>query len=172
MTDVKKSFFEGNLGEELYQKAKSTIDKFSMREEISKGVLVGFSGGPDSIFLLEFLLELRKREELDFKILAVHINHLIRGDEAFHDEEFSREYALLKGVEFQAVRLDVPSFAKQEHQSLEEAARNLRYATFMDIIQGRNDISTIAIAHNASDNFETVLFNMMRGAGARGLSGK
>lgn len=142
-----------------------------MNDAISSGVLVGFSGGPDSVFLLEFLNEYRKKNNGDFKILAVHVNHSIRGDEADSDESFSREYAKALGIEFISKKVDATSYATCNHQSLEEAARNLRYSVFAEIIQGRTDVSTIAVAHNANDNFETVIFNMMRGAGLKGISG-
>ncbi len=171
ITFDKSPIFKGELGERLYKKVCEFIDKLSMKESIMKGVLVGFSGGPDSVFLLEFLNEYRKIQNSDFKILAVHVNHSIRGAEADFDEEFSRKYALGLGIEFISRKIDVPCIAAERHESLEEAARNVRYSVFSEIIQGRNDVSTIAVAHNANDNFETVLFNMMRGAGLRGISG-
>jgi len=165
------SVFKGELGERLYKKVCEAIDKLSIKVSILKGVLVGFSGGADSVFLLEFLNEYRRTCGNDFKILAVHVNHSIRGSEAERDESFSLEYANSLGVEFISRTVDAKAYAKENHQSLEEAARNLRYSLFREIIRGRNDISTIAVAHNADDNFETVLFNMMRGTGLRGASG-
>ncbi len=167
----KPSVFEGERGERLYKKAFDFTEKLSMRETIEKGVLVGFSGGPDSIFLLEFLNEYKKREKLSFKILAVHVNHSIRGDEADADEAFSSEYAAASGVEFISRKVDAKAYATENKLCLEEAARILRYSIFNEIIQGRNDISAIVIAHNANDNFETVLFNMTRGSGLRGILG-
>jgi tRNA(Ile)-lysidine synthase len=141
-----------------------------MREHLFRGVLIGFSGGADSVLLLLLLSEL-KRKEKDYKILAFHVNHLIRGAEAFRDESFAKEFAEGIDVEFQYARLDVPEFAKASGKGLEEAAREIRYSEFNNIILGRNDISTIATAHNSTDNLETVILNMMRGAGSRGLSG-
>ena len=167
----KPSVFEGELGEKLYKKACDFVDLNAWREKLENGVLVGFSGGPDSIFLLEFVNEYKKRENLPFKILAVHVNHSIRGAEADLDEAFSKSYAEALNVEYLSYKVDAVSYASQNKLCLEEAARNLRYSVFNEIIHGRNDISTIAIAHNANDNFETVLFNMMRGAGLRGISG-
>lgn len=172
LTTLNKTLvFEGELGEKLYRKVCYFINKLSMIDAIQKGVLVGFSGGPDSVFLLEFLNEYKKREGRDFKILALHVNHSIRGEEANRDEEFSREYAARIGVEFISRKVDAKLFASENKLCLEEAARNLRYSVFEDIIQSRNDISSVAVAHNADDNFETVLFNMMRGTGLRGISG-
>ena len=141
-----------------------------MERYFRDGVLVGLSGGADSVMLLYFLLEYRARHS-DFNIVACHVNHMIRAEEADRDERFSREIALALGVEFISVSVDVPAIAKDAQVGLEEAARNARYSEFDKIILGRKDISAIAVAHNASDNLETVIFNIMRGAGARGAAG-
>lgn len=162
--------FSSELGEQIYKVARKTIDEYSMYPLISRGVLVGLSGGADSVLLLHFLVELRHREG-HFPIVAVHINHMIRGEEADRDESFSRLLAEELGVEFLSVRVDVPSIAKANSVGLEEAARNVRYSEFGEILSSRNDISAIAVAHNATDNLETVLFNIMRGAGTNGASG-
>ena len=145
------------------------VSEYSMKERLLRGTLVGLSGGADSVMLLLYLTYLRAKK--DFPLLAVHVNHGIRGEEADRDERFSRDFSKALGVEFVSVRVDVPSLARERGIGLEEAARNARYSIFSDIISGRNDISTIAVAHNADDNFETVLMNMLRGAGTRGLSG-
>ena len=142
-----------------------------MAEAISRGVLVGLSGGADSVMLLHLLSEYKRTVCPAFSILAVHVNHGIRGDEADRDECFAGELAASLGVEFISRRIDVPSLATECGKSLEEAARDARYAIFADIILGRDDISTIALGHNATDNLETVIFNMMRGAGSRGIAG-
>ena len=141
-----------------------------MTDAIRSGVLVGLSGGKDSVMLLLFLLEYRKRN-FDFPILAVHVNHMIRGEEAERDEEFSRRFAECLGVEFISVRVDVPRLAKERGVGLEEAARDARYQKFKDIISSRNDVSSIAVAHNSTDNLETVVFNMLRGSSSVGISG-
>lgn len=166
-----ENFFGGKLGKSLYLDIEKTVAEFSMTEKIKQGVLVGLSGGADSVLLLNFLVEYRRRSEDKFPIVAVHINHLIRGEEADRDEAFSKELAGSLGVEFISVKIDVPVLAGKLGMGLEEAARNARYEEFSNIIRGRNDVSYIAVAHNSSDNFETVLFNMLRGAGTRGLSG-
>ena len=154
----------------LYDRVVDTVEKYGMAEHIKSGVLVGFSGGADSVLLLLFLLEYRRRTQ-DFPILAVHINHGIRGAEADRDESFSREFSATLGVEFQSYKLDVPSIAINDGIGIEEAARNTRYSKFKEIILGRNNIKTIAVAHNSDDNAETVIFNILRGSGSRGASG-
>ena len=168
--DKLKELFLSKTGQDIYAAAVRAIADNSMEAAISSGVLVGFSGGPDSIMLLAFLLEYRRRTG-DFSIAAVHVNHSIRGDEADRDELFSRELCGTLGVEFISRTYDVPTLAMKQGKGLEETARDVRYSCFRDIISGRNDISTIAVAHNATDNLETVLFNIMRGAGTRGAAG-
>ena len=166
-----EKLFESKRGNELYSKIKDTIEREQMASMINAGVLVGFSGGADSVFLLSFLSEYKQRENLSFPIVAVHVNHCIRGEEADRDEEFSRSFASSLGIEFISRRIDVPHLKKECGIGLEEAARNARYSAFNDIIEGRNDISTIAVAHNLSDNTETVLMNILRGTGLVGLCG-
>ena len=158
-------------GRAVYSLFLEAIADNSMESAISRGVLVGLSGGADSVMLLHLLVEYRRLRCEDFPILAVHVNHGIRGDEAARDESFARDLAGSLGVEFISRRVDVPAIAARCVKSLEETARDVRYAIFDDIISGRNDISTIALGHNATDNLETVIFNMMRGAGSRGVSG-
>ena len=165
-----KDVFLTKKGEEVYAAALRAIDDHSMIERIKRGVLVGFSGGADSVMLLLLLLKI-KETVCDFPIIAVHINHMIRGDEANRDEGFSRNFCLSLGVEFKAIRIDVPKIAEEKGIGIEEAARNARYSAFADFIADDNRFSTIAVAHNATDNLETVIFNMMRGAGISGMAG-
>lgn len=157
------------VNSEISDSIDRAIKDFGMLDFLYRGTLVGLSGGADSVMLLLYLVYLRKK--CFFPLLAVHINHGIRIDEADRDEEFSRELCEKLGVEFKAVRINVPKLAKEYGKGLEEAARDARYNAFSEIISGRNDIFTVAVAHNADDNFETVIMNMLRGAGARGLSG-
>ncbi len=170
MADNFKELFSSKSGAYVYEKAVRALSDFSMDEKLKSGVLIGLSGGADSVMLLLFLLKYRSENEY-FPILAVHINHLIRGDEAQRDEDFSSELCKALGVDFIAVKIDVPTLSKESGKSIEEAARLARYNAFEDIIKGRSDISTIAVAHNADDNLETVIINMMRGAGTLGMSG-
>ncbi len=167
--DVNK-LFESPLGREIYREAALAVKEFSMAEKMRGGAVVGFSGGADSVMLLCFLKKYYEKRE-DAKIIAVHVNHMIRGEEADRDEAFSREFCASLGVEFIPKKIDVPAESKRLSRGLEETARDIRYALFDEILRGRNDISCIAIAHNATDSLETALFNMMRGTGARGAAG-
>lgn len=165
-----KLLFESTKGNRVFSTIENTIIEHNMSEDLKNGVLVGFSGGADSVFLLSFLMEYSDRYGA-FKIQPVHINHGIRGDEALRDENFSKEFCNAIGLTCIVEYIDVPSLAKSTKRGIEESARYARYSAFRNIIQGRNDINCIVTAHNATDNAETVIFNMLRGAGTRGASG-
>ena len=163
-------FFSGP-GSKIYEQALDSIKSYGMDELINQGVLIGLSGGADSVLLLCFLLEYRRRIKGDFTILATHINHGIRGDEADADEEFCQSLCKSLKIELITRGYSVPALAKSSGKGLEETARFVRYYAFRTIISGRNDIHAVAVAHNMSDNAETVLFNILRGSGARGAAG-
>ena len=134
------------------------------------GVVVGLSGGPDSVFLLYALHTLQAR--MGFTLRAVHVHHGIRGAEADRDEAFSAELCAKLAVPFQAEHVAAPAYAAQHGLSLEEAARILRYEA---LEAARQQLTTptawIAVAHHLDDQAETVLHNLVRGAGLRGLAG-
>ena len=160
-----------SCGADVYERATETLRANAIDKMIEQGVLVGLSGGADSVMLLCFLLEYRLRNGLAFPIVALHVNHGIRGAEADADEAFCKTLCDEFGIEFLCLKKDVPSLAKEMNLGLEEAAREVRYSVFQEILSGRSDISTIAVAHNMSDNAETVLLNILRGCGARGAGG-
>jgi len=162
--------FSSDKGGALFRRIASFIEKKGMLEKMEKGALVGFSGGADSVMLLCFFIEYSSRIK-KLNILAVHINHCIRGKEAERDEKFSSDFCSSSGVEFISEKINVPEIALARKEGLEECARSLRYSKFAEILSGRNDISCISVAHNADDNMETVLMNILRGAGARGAAG-
>lgn len=170
MVNKVKQLFESDLGKKIYSSIEKTIFAHNMLERIKSGVLIGLSGGADSVMLMITLCALRDKIG-DFPILAVHVNHMIRGLEADRDEEFSCNIAECMGVSFVSEKIDVPCIAKLKCLSIEEAARDVRYSIFSKILSSRNDISTIAVAHNATDNVETVIFNILRGAGTKGAAG-
>lgn len=134
----------------------------------SESILVGLSGGADSSALL-FMLALYSKQS-GAKIYAAHLNHGIRGVEADRDEAFCKEFSSSLGVEFFSKKLDIPAIALQSGESIETAARNARY-DFFDSIMESKSIKILATAHNADDNFETILFNIARGTGLSGLCG-
>ena len=163
--------FFSSSGSKIYDIAEKTVAELGMRPYLESGVLVGLSGGADSVSLLCFLIEYKRRHKDSFTIACAHINHGIRGAEADADQEFCKRLCDSLGVELICRGYNVPSLARSSGQSLEEAARQVRYIAFEHIIQGRSDIGCVATAHNMSDNAETVIFNILRGSGARGASG-
>lgn len=135
------------------------------------GVVVGLSGGPDSVFLLYALHTLQAR--MGFTLRAVHVHHGIRGAEADRDEAFSEKLCAKLDIPFQAVHVAAPAYAAQHGLSLEEAARILRYEALEAARQQLTQATAawIAVAHHLDDQAETVLHNLVRGAGLRGLAG-
>ena len=107
-----ENLFSTALGKAIYEKAERAISDFNIKDMLKSGVLVGLSGGADSVMLLLFLSEYRRRN-FPFKILAVHINHCIRGEEALRDELFSKKIANLSEVEYISKKIDVPTLAKK-----------------------------------------------------------
>lgn len=131
-------------------------------------VLLGVSGGADSMCLLSVLDELKS--EYDLSLYVVHVNHMIRGTEADEDEEYVRDYCKMIGIPMCARHENVRKMAKEHGWSEEEAGRNARYAAFYEECK-RNSCHKIAIAHNMNDNAETILFHLFRGTGLQGLTG-
>ena len=154
----------------MKQKVIETIKKYNLIEEGDK-IVIGVSGGPDSITLLNILKELKENNELDIKfdISVAHINHLIR-KEATSDEEYVKKYCQNNNIECFIKRVKVEEIAKQEKIGTEEAGRNIRYEFFNEILKKTNS-NKIAIAHNKNDNAETILMNLLRGSGSKGLKG-
>ena len=124
-------------------------------------VLVGLSGGADSVALMLALIE------LGYKVFACHINHQLRGDESDRDESFCRKLCKDNEIELFAEKIDVNTFCKENKVGTEEGARILRYQVFSKYSQE----AKIATAHTNSDNLETVLINMSRGTSLPGLCG-
>ena len=131
-------------------------------------VLVGVSGGPDSVALLEILNDMAGA--LDLNIAMVHVNHCLRGEESDRDEAFVRELADFHGLVLHVRKKDVAARACEEKKSVEEAARDVRYTFYREIIS-QYGYNRIALGHNSDDNAEQVLMNLLRGSGPLGLTG-
>ena len=149
----------------MLQKVYDYITKCNMQLD-GKNVVCGFSGGADSTALLSVLYQLK--ELVDITITAVHVNHMYRGAEADRDEEFCRQFCKQKNIDFYCYKKDVVTCSKQQGKSVEEYSREYRYYCFNKHL---TDNSVIATAHNCDDNLETVLFNMVRGSGIKGICG-
>ncbi len=133
-----------------------------------QAILVGFSGGADSLCLLHQLCVCRTL--YGTRVYAAHVNHGIRGKEADRDEAFCRQTADALGVPLFVHHADVPAYASLHGLSIETAAREVRYA-FFDACMKQHDIPQLAVAHTANDNLETVLFHLARGSGLSGVCG-
>lgn len=131
-------------------------------------VLCAYSGGADSSVLLHFLASYLK--EKNIPLYAAHMNHMIRGDAADADEEFCRRTCEKLGIPFFVKKEDIPTVARKRGEGLEECARKERYA-FLNETAERLGGALIATAHNATDNMETVIFNLVRGTSVHGLGG-
>jgi tRNA(Ile)-lysidine synthase len=131
-------------------------------------ILIALSGGPDSIFLLHFLNKYKNKFKI--KLSAVHINHLLRGKVSDRDELFCEAVCEELNLPFYSSRKNVKVFAKKNKLSIELAARKIRYSVFEKLVK-KNSFDKIATAHVADDNVETVLLNLIKGAGLSGIAG-
>lgn len=132
-----------------------------------KGICVCLSGGADSVALLLSLTTVSKY--YGFNVYACHFNHMIRGYEADKDEEFCKSLCEKIGIKLYCGRDDVPAYARLNKISMEDAARQCRYA-FFERIYSKNNIDFCATGHNMNDNAETLIFNLIRGSGINGAS--
>ena len=152
---------------ELFREILNINKKYNLIEN-DDIIVVGFSGGPDSVFLVEMLKKLQ--HFFNFKIYLVHINHLLRGEDANSDENFSFEYAKKNNLEIFIKRIPVKEIAKEIGKTLEEVGREERYKFFSEIYE-KVGATKIATAHNKDDQIETFLFRLIRGTSLQGLEG-
>ena len=149
---------------------KDRVKKFIEEERMADGsehILAAVSGGPDSVCMLMIL------KELEYDLEVLHVHHGLR-EAADEDEGFVRALSEKLDVPFLCRRVDVKGYAEKEHLSTEEAGRRLRYSFFeerAEELERAGKKVLIAVAHNMDDNAETVLFQMFRGSGPRGLCG-
>lgn len=136
-------------------------------------IIVGVSGGPDSVFLLHALSSLKdtiyKEKNINYTLHVAHINHMIR-EEASFDANLAKRLADKCGAIFHLLEVDVEAEAKRQKMGTEECGRNIRYEFFKQVKKTVGG-TKVAVAHNAGDNAETIILNFIRGAGINGLSG-
>lgn len=146
------------------------LDKSLLNVFLKRGdkVLVGVSGGADSMCLLSLLCEFSKSIEID--ILAVHVNHNLRDLEAKRDEEFVCKHCKNLGIKVKSVHINVSSYAEKEGKTIEQAARELRYDVFNKLLKEQK-ADKILVAHHMGDQSETVLMHIARGSSVKGASG-
>lgn len=145
-------------------KAEAILEKVRYDFPETGTIVIGLSGGADSVLLTYLLLQRFGCERLH----AVHVNHGIRGEEADRDEAFVKAFCVFHKLRLSVLKKDVPQIAKTTGEGIEECARRVRYEAFAEI---SGEDGMIATAHNADDQAETVLMNLVRGSGPRGVCG-
>ena len=152
----------------LIHKVWNTIKKYHL---IEKGdiLVLGVSGGPDSMTMLDILLKVKQANQISFDFVVAHVNHMIR-EEAKEDEAYVKNYCMKNNIQFYGKSIDVQKIANTNKISTEEAGRNARYDFFDEVLQNING-NKIAIAHNKNDKVETMMMNALRGCGIQGLKG-
>lgn len=157
------------MAKRLDKLEQNFLDTIKENNLISKGdvIVVGVSGGPDSITLLTCLNKFK--DYLGIEIISAHINHLIRKDST-EDEQYVENMCKNMGIKCYVKRADVEKIAKEQKKGSEEVGRKIRY-DFFDEVARKENANKIAIAHNMKDNAETMLLNIIRGSGLTGLEG-
>ena len=155
------------MNKTVEQKALKFIDENHLIEKGDK-VLVALSGGADSVFLLHLLMKFNRR--FGIELAAFHLNHKLRGREASEDEKFCAEFCSKNRIGLVRVSRDVKTYAKKMKVSVEEAGREIRYNELIKAAE-KTGSAKIATAHNSSDNVETVILNLIKGTGVKGLAG-
>ena len=152
----------------LKEKVIETIKLYKLIEDGDK-IILGVSGGPDSITMLHLLNEIKNEEIIKFDIVVAHVHHGLR-ENANLDEEYVREFCKNIKIPFHVIHANVKEIAEKEKRGLEETGREIRYQFFNEILEKENG-NKIAIAHNHNDLVETVIMNIIRGTGISGLKG-
>lgn len=151
----------------LIEKAKAAVLEYDMLCG-RKTAVCALSGGADSTALLLVLKELS--EDMGFKLAACHLNHGLRGADSDRDEEFCAKLCERLGVKLYRKKINVGEYS-EKHESLEETARRIRYRFFAEAREYFGENSVTSTAHNLNDSAETVLLNLIRGTGLKGLCG-
>ena len=147
----------------MIQKIQNYIEKEKLLN-VGDKIIVGLSGGADSVALLHIL------HNLGYSCIAAHCNFHLRGEESDRDEQFAARFAISLNLPFFKQDFNTRDIAKQWRISIEMAARDLRYQWFTDL-QASQQADAIAVAHHRDDNIETLLLNLIRGTGIKGLTG-
>jgi len=147
----------------LHRLVKKYIDSLKLIPEGAK-VVVALSGGADSVALIDIL------NRLDYACIGAHVNFHLRGDESDRDAAFSHQLCMDLGIPFYKTDLYAAEYAEREGVSVEMAARELRYRWFEQLRREQGAVA-VAVAHHRDDSVETVLLNLIRGTGIRGLTG-
>ena len=152
----------------LFEEVLNTINENNLIENEDK-IVVGVSGGPDSMSLLNILIKIKKENIYNIDIVVSHINHMIR-QEADSETMYVQKFCKANNIKCYVKREDVTKLAKDQKVGTEELGRKIRYDFFEEVLN-KTGANKIATAHNANDNAVTVLMNIIRGTGISGLKG-
>lgn len=148
-------------------KMQQIVQKYIQKHQLllpHSTVIVGVSGGADSVVLLDILLS------LGYKCVVAHCNFKLRMDESYRDELFVRNLSVLRDIPYYSIEFDTISYSEVHKLSIEMAARELRYNWFQQLLEELN-AQAICVAHHSDDSIETLLMNLVRGTGLRGMAG-
>lgn len=151
----------------MISKVLEAIEKYNLINN-GDGIVIGVSGGADSLCLLHILSSLK--EKMGLRLFVAHVNHMIRGEESLGDESFVKDVCRELNIVLESVHIDIKKLAGERGLSLEEAGRIERYR-FFDSVADLRGANKVAVAHNKNDQAETVLMNIIRGTGLDGLKG-
>lgn len=149
------------------ESVRQIIEEYKLINE-NDNIVIGVSGGPDSMALLYLLVKIKKDKK--FNLYLAHVNHGVRGEDARADEEFVRKKAEELKLPYYFKKADMLALAKEKSISAEEAGREIRYGFFNEILKEKGG-GKIAVAHNKNDQAETLLMRIIRGTGIDGLKG-
>ncbi len=151
----------------LKNKVLDIIHKYNLIQKNSK-LLVGVSGGPDSLVLLHFLKRIQAM--WNFDLVVAHVDHMFRGEESYEDYLFVEQTCTKWGIVFEGTRIDVPAYMKKTGESTELAARKLRYDFFGEIMK-KYECTILVLGHHGDDQVETMLMRLTRGASGKARAG-
>jgi tRNA(Ile)-lysidine synthase len=134
----------------------------------NKKIVVGVSGGPDSLALLHYLQGQKEKQQLS--LIVAHVDHMFRGEESYQDALFVKDYCELLSIPFEMEQINVPEFMKQTGKSAEVAGREARYGFFAKVMND-NDFPYLALAHHGDDQIETILMRFTRGSTGKARAG-
>lgn len=165
-----------NIKSDIVAYINTTVENNIINENLIENndkILVAVSGGPDSMCLLNSLIELKqmfnKKYNISYDISVAHVNHMIR-EESENEKIYVETYCKAHNIPFYYLKEDVPNNSKKEKMSEESYGRKIRYIFFNEVAQKTNS-NKIVTAHNLDDDVETILLNIMRGCGLNGLTG-
>lgn len=147
----------------------NTINKYQLIQSHTT-IIIGVSGGPDSVALLKILHSINTVKNLNLRIFVAHLNHQLRGESSEKDAQFVQNLSRDLSLPFIVKSINIQEISNQTKSSIEETARKERYAFFMELAQEYNAL-TVSTGHTADDNAETLLHRIIRGTGLPGLGG-